>query len=1017
MTRDEITAKATQMREAGASPEQIRRFIDTAVGEMSQEAATSTREAAPMTEGLAARQKYPELQGMETLPISGPSGEALATEMVATPLEIGGALAGARYGMGGGATGALGGNILAQAVRMAAGQQPTGFSPKQAITSTLWGGVQPGNVRTPESTLQYLADIGATSGKMALMGGGIETAGTLATERRLPTAGELTVPMAVPAALGGLGQTIERYGGSMMRTANEAGGNLLKFLRAGMETMTPGQLMPSKYGGYEYRRIRDYPAGQTAERAQETFDKFAEGLGKISGGAPQEPATVFEGLKRRIESGRLEEQIATLGKTAEEAQNAVTTAQRAVQSIRATADTRVLAEGRRVANEALDAAKEAALEKARQLSVQGMTGGAERMNPAEAYTTFRTQVLEPLQAAHQKHFDNLYGFFPSTEPVFDSKPFRASLKEILGQSFEKIPNTVREILSADSLSFNAIKKIKSELRNNANYANISPSAEEAAFRRANSEVVKESEAQADKAFGPAIGSQFKAVSQDYRRFSEIMDSPGMAPFQAKDFREAPVEQLVNSFKDSGVKSTKFVEVMDAINNLASPQKTKVMYEVGLEPSMASGQQAATLVTDTPSIVDRQLAESLKGHLFTMIRGNILNQATDELGRIDPKRVVETLGMIGRNKGSLETLGLGSLGQVQELAGLIKQYPSADKMTAADWYALWSSPSFKKAFEGGETMASLIRVPLQQAEIKDLTMRAVYADQMGKKALAEEKLAQAMKAAGDNAAMRAQVQAQYDAFRQDPLFSVFNRGRGEALSTESYNALKSTLFDPTSSKPIHNDYVREIMSGFRNSPKRADRELAQTLQNEYLTSYLSQAERVGPYERMATDKLASIANPKTTAAKNELERARAILDPDQFDRLKQVADAADVLNRYDAYGRAGIPKDEAKSAAGMVKRGYYAIADLIRDGAYERAAEAILKPGYADKLMLKGQWIERTGAGIKAAAGPVTEQVLRYREELQRPEGQQGPASLGRFMAQEMRQGGVPPSLMQFAPSR
>lgn len=981
------------MREAGASPEQIRRFIDTAVVESEQATVPERKDSLAL----------------------GP----LAIETAATALEVGGALAGGmRYGMRGGATGGLGGNILAQALRTATGQQPEGVSTKQAISSALWGALQPPMARTPESTLQYLADLGKTGVTMGGAGATIEAAGTLAEEGRLPTAGEMVVPTAIPAALGMSGQAIQRYGGSIMRSANEAGGNLLKFLRAGIESVTPGQLMPTKYGGYEYRRIRDIPGGETAERAQKTFDKLADGLSGISTGLPPaEPATVFEGLKRRVESGRLEEQIATLGKTAQDAQNAVTTAQRIVQNVGATADTRILAEGRRVANEALDTAKEAALDRARQLSVKSMTGEAAMMNPAEAYESFRMQVFEPLQAAHKKHFDNLYGFFPSTEPVFDSAPIRKAILAASDDTFEKLPTRVREILSSDNISLNALNQVKAELRERGNYGSFSPSALEAGFRRANRALSVEAEAQADKAFGPSIGNQYRAVSEDYRKFSDIMDSPGMAPFQARDFREAPVQELVDSLKESGVKSTKFVEVMDAINNLAAPQKTKVMYQIGLEPSMTSGQQAATLVTETPSIVDRQLAESLKGHLFTMIRGNIINQATDDFGRIDPNKIVGILGSIGRNKGSLETLGLGSLGQVQELATLVKQYPSADKMTAADWNALWSSPSFKKAFESGETMASLIRVPLQQAEIKDLTMRAVFAEQIGKKTLAEEKLAQAMKAAGEDAAMRAQVQAQYDTFKQDPLFSVFNKGRGEALSTESYNALKSTLFDPNSSRPIHSTYVREIMSGFENSPNISDKQIAQSLKTDYLTSYLSQLERVGPYQRTTTDKLASMVNPKTASEKNEIIRARAILGDDQYLKLRQVAEAAEVLNRYDAYGRSGIPKDEAKSVAGMVKRGYYAIADLIRDGAYDRAAQAILEPGFENKLMLKGQLIERTGAAIKAAAGPLTEQVLRYREEIQRPEGQQGPASLGRFMAQEMRRGAVPPSVMQFAPLR
>ena len=73
---------------------------------------------------------------------------------------------------------------------------------------------------------------------------------------------------------------------------------------------------------------------------------------------------------------------------------------------------------------------------------------------------------------------------------------------------------------------------------------------------------------------------------------------------------------------------------------------------------------------------------------------------------------------------------------------------------------------------------------------------------------------------------------------------------------------------------------------------------------------------------------------------------------------------------------------------LVRRGYDAIADMIRNRDYDQAVTALLNPKeYTDAIAVKGEWLKAVGQPIKAVA-PTLSRFL--------PQQQQVPQNIQQF---------------------
>jgi len=950
---------------------------------------------------------YRAAETMRSMPVAG-GGQIYPTPTqqeaargLATAVEVGAPIAGfVGAGPAGGAVAGGLGDVLGQFIRMGGGLQQEA-KPMQPLYSAGYGALGGPAVTGPAATgLRALVEAGKAGLGMGMGAGTIESVRTMAEQGRAPTLQELAVPVALPLAAGVGISGISQIGQFLTGEAAKVAENVGKYARAGVRNPTPGQLNPSAYAGIETRIATREPGGEVSTAVQRSYRELGENLQGISKSGDYEPANVFQSLKTRLETRNLEADLNKLNEKAKASQAAVDAAKERARATGQLNNRNLMDEYNRLSDQAFTDSLDSALENARRIKTEQIAGGTSALNPAVARDRLVEEVIAPMKGAYKKHWDDMYGFFPDKEARLASKPIKDIAESAYKATGKSIPSDLEALLEGDKISLFAARQVRDKLYT----LGSGPGGVEKMFRQAASDVTENLSSQAEKAFGPELGQQYKMVNADYRAYSDLWDKPGAEVLLAKNVDDAAVSRIVTGLKQSGVASDAFKNVIDVIGNLAAPQQAKAIIAKGTGRALQS----------VNAKVNPELASVLKGHFLDLVRGNILDEAS--VGKeVDPKKMLSLLREIGRDDKTLEFLGLGTMKQLDELETLFKKYDSASDLTAADWGELWASPAFKQAYEQGETIATLIKPILQESEISRTIARGELLRQLGKVKDADEATRKAVELAGKDMRAVADVNARLLKAQSDPMFYVFKRPEGAELSTESYNALKSTLFDPSASKPVNNEFIKMIFDGLRKSTIIGDTRLLRNLQNEYLMTHLADFTQVGQFERIRPGKLAStLSKEGALFGRGELERAKSILDADQVEALKETAKAAQLINLYEAYGKAGVPRTEEAKIGRMVKEGYYALADMFRRGNYEKALEVILDDPklYSKQLSINGERIESLARSAAATVGPAVQKVVESREMPQRP--RVGPMGLSRFMPQQRQ---APASVMQFAPAR
>ena len=484
------------------------------------------------------------------------------------------------------------------------------------------------------------------------------------------------------------------------------------------------------------------------------------------------------------------------------------------------------------------------------------------------------------------------------------------------------------------------------------------------------------------------------IQADYANYSDLWHKPGVDILYAKNVNEAVVEQMVNSMIKNGTKSDRFNNVMEVISNLAAPQKAQKIVDT----------KTGMFIDNSTSKIDPEQAIVLKNHFLDLVRGNIIDRAS-VAGEVDGKELVKVLKDIGfgpNKEGALELLKFGSVSGVKELEFLLAKYKSAGNFTPDEWTQLLKISNVNDEISrSGFALAVSIEPLLAQRNLNMEAKKIAFLKFQGRYNDAEELLRNAQDSAGKDANYLRELNAKVAEARKDPLYDIFKQPSGANLSPKSYTELKDTLFNPSSTHPVNNEYVKSIADGLRGSKTIGDRDLLLQVQNEYLTTHLADFTQAGQFTRLNPNKMSNLT-------KSEMDRARALLSEDQFGALEKVIDASKLLATAEAYGKKAKTSDELKRASSnMVKDAWFATADLIKRGNYERATQAILDPkAFKDKKMFQGQWLESVGEGVKRAALPATNVLMQNAQ----PNREQNRMNQGNSMNQM-----APSNLLQFAP--
>ena len=984
---DEISSTVDRLKKAGVSESDILEYR-TKVFKENEEVKSFSKAAEPQTSTFQS------------------AVEALALAADTLPSMV----------VGGGPQGALvggAGSLVAQGLRMGFGNQKE-FKPADVAASAAYGVIGPvsGPVRMAAgiNAMRQAAPVAVPQGILSAMGqsakagaemGGksaaIEAGRVLADEGRIATPQELAIPAFLPSTLGAAGTGAMIVGGKTKDVGIELFNNAKKFLNAGIENPTAGQLLPTKFGSMEGRIISRDPGGPPARQVQQTYALLGQSLKDISQDPKYQPADVFDNLGRRIVTRTLDEQIVLAQKKVEQAGLKVSQLEKELPSFNGKPyddiSSKTTSDYAKAVNDKFDSDIDLILTNAKK---EMTPGNQQALLPVEARDALVNKVADPMRDAYSSHFDLQYKIFPQESKAFNSSQIRKTVDTVFSDSGKKIPAQISALLGEEgsNISLSDIRKIRDSLNDLGRIESGVATGSERQFRLAGKEVSDNLSSQAEKVFGPKLGTQFKLIQADYANYSDLWHKPGVDILYAKNVNESVVEQMVNSMMKNGIKSDRFNNVMEVISNLAAPQKAQKIVDT------ATGM----VIDSVNSKINPEQAVLLKGHFIDLVHGNILDRAS-VAGQVDGKELVKVLKDIGfgpNKEGALELLKFGSVSGVKDLDFLLNKYKSAGNFTTDEWAQLLKISNVNDEISrSGFSLAVSIEPLLQKRHADNLAKQVAFSEFQGRYNDAEKLLKNAQDSAGKDANYLRELNAKVAEARKDPLYDIFKQPSGANLSPKSYTELKDTLFNPSSTHPVNNEYVKSIADGLRGSKTIGDRDLLLQVQNEYLTTHLADFTQAGQFTRLNPNKMSNLT-------KSEMDRAKALLSEDQFGALEKVIDASKLLATAEAYGKKAKASDELKRAStSLVKDAWFAAADLIKRGQYEMATQAILNPkAFKDAKMFQGQRLETIGENMKRAAFPATNVLMQTAQ----PNREQNRMNQSNPMNQM-----APSNLLQFAP--
>ncbi len=859
------------------------------------------------------------------------------------------------------------GNILAQGRRLISGEQ-SGFSPGQVAASTATGAIPfAGPAANAErlgqfGLMQILKDAGIEGVKLGAVAASGEAVKTLVDEGRMPRLDEAGVPTLISAgagtAIGGIRSAANAYRTAGMKVAENAAD-----YSAVNHPPTPGMLLPDQLASSEQRAARANPTGPIAQSIDEVKGALTSGMQNVAPNPP-EGAALFKQVSPII--GQISSTEAELGKLSGEAKAANEDAYQALadlgqkRAIRQATDNaaaqKTLTQQTKIADKVSQDAYTAQIKSvnknAQDLALTRMIGGDEAIDPALNRDLAVEHVVKPTMAAKENYFAQQYSLVDNQARVFDTRPILDAAEEQASSLTGNIPRKanaaiaqVKNNLSGILVSLQDLRNTRSEILRTVRMGDFESDADERIAKGIASEITKQINAQATSALGEEAGNILRKTNSEYSAFSNAMDAPGVNAIFSKKPSDDYVRGVVSDMqKNGGVNADSYKNLQNVIDQVSGFKFNTP--ETG--PAMQQG---------------NELAANLRAHVQDMLKSSILYDSSQN---IDGKLVVngqqlsENLDKIAKTPGTAERLGFGGDESVTQLRKLFRDYADASKLDKSDMEDLFNLPAFKAASlppaYGGagpivpiETLRSkaLDQLKNQMADsqannllLRSANLKAAGAEEAAK-ATYQRAVATAQSVDGDLAALR----SKYESLLQDPVAIAFNNPN---LPKSGFNAFASALFDPAANK-LENKEVGDLVNALRTSPNPQNQQMLKQLQSRYIedkiSAYQSTNKSTAALNSPDTNSIAlffSPANPSDAA--NEIERAKTLLDPEQFAALSEFSKTAKAISRYEKIGSAGEePGKYTIPIFGRIRRGIESVADLVRDGQYGVASKLLADP--------------------------------------------------------------------------
>ncbi len=860
------------------------------------------------------------------------------------------------------------GNALAQIRRMAVGDQK-GFNYGENAQATGLGAIPfagPARLAAGESRglLGGALQTAKTGAKMAGAGMAGEEVRSLVDDGQLASGGRLAAAGAIPMGITGATLPISFGGAKLMDYGNRVGQSLKAFGGSSIKP-TPGMLLGGTAATVEQNMARRNPSGGTAKVIDDTYNQISSGLNAISPN-PQEGAAVFKNVQPLIGQIRKSQDVinglnvlsAKHQESVDQAMQKLNMAQRDGMMV----NTKALQEELQASSDANFATKLSSItEKAKQIATADLVRGSSAVNPAEARDLFVKEVAQPMKKAFEDHSNTLYGAVGEDhgkQLVFETAPLISEAERLAAEVTGGLPkklnaaiDMLKENLGDSGMaSLDQLRFLRSEIRVYANRANASDSERRFVSKLGHS-ITEEINNQAETAFGADGGKALKYANKFYSETRPLLDNNGVSQLLEASPGDEYVTKVLLGMEKSGKDADEYKNLQDLILKINA-----------FSPDVAA---------------------AAKGQVNSAIRGSLIHDASSINPNspngevtVDGGALVSRLAKMARTPGTLETLGMGTPAKVAELAKLNAKYPDASKMSTQEWEQLFSSPTFSDLAKGG-SLSSQLQPKMALSSAQNLVAKSAQLRAAGAVQQANETLARAKQALGEVSSDVSAAQLTHDALLKNPVAVAFDNPN---LSDSSFNAFANTFFNPKANA-VTNSEVGAMVSALKNSDSEANQKTLTKLQERYIADRIA-AFKTSPATskdttRVDATEMSKFFNPANPGdASNEIERAKAILTPEQMGKLTKFAKVAQEVQQYEKLGKTPmLNASNDTPTVGMVRKGLDAAGDLYREGKYNAAAKLLADPEkFENNAIVAGTMLDSINSRGGQIAGL---QIARY----------------------------------------
>lgn len=904
----------------------------------------------------------------------------------------------------GAATGAIG-NALAQGRRVMAGEQE-GFEGGQFLQNTSLSAIPIlGSVK-----VAGLAGAAIKTAKVAALpvaGAATTAMRTLIDEDRLPTTEETIFAAGLPLALHVTAMPVGLAGRAVSKKIKDMAEKEARMNSVGVKP-TLGMLdtgFSQAEQGIAERQGIGKPLPASIEDAHKDMKAFLAD-------AATPKAEIFEmGTEYYDTLNRAQKVRDSLSEEAKAAVAASREAQDKLALMRNVVDkeTRALLEEEvsKKANESFLATVSSTVKNAQDLARDQLQGNTPLLNPAVAADAAYDRVIAPMfdkkAGAFPVHFNEQYAKFDPNIPVYEVSPLGAALKEAEGRVTEGLPTPLGSAVglvkgfvapseaggTAPMRSLGDLRSLRDKLYS-ASQGNI-PGGDRGAIiqmARAVSDLINNGADDASAVAAQAFGKEWDAealrtVNAGYRRYSDLLELPGVADFLDKDTSKATVNKALTEMDTSGANAVTFDNLSKVIG-----------YASEISPELGE-------------TLRRQRNDIFKGALFQRLSKDNFDEASGSY-LVSPSKLATWMSTVEQaSPGTLKELGLGDKGSATALKALAEAFPHASDPTDAQLASIFRNPLFQASMEaqkfGGKTPADVMKHFLGQAmadsqtrNMADLTANLAS---MGKLEEAKAVWAEARQRVVQSGQDLAKADATLVELGQDPLKVAFSSA---GLNPKSYDDLAKFLKNPNTP----DKWVQSIVEGAEQTEQgkafldeiRA-RELADYFAEESVASpsYI-QTPTIPNYQKIAE------FHQNDIALAGSRQRLGLILDEESLKILDERSRMARDFLDYAKGSKAPSDMVAGKVPVNSVTRKALGLVEsAIKTGEYRVAAWLLLNS--EGRLGTASKVLQKAGEVASEVATPV-QTVLSKKGEMLPRVGQ---------AAQEQESQTQEPPMVQFHP--